>query len=143
MKKFLSITAIALLSSTMILTSIISADAHWKNGRRHSHGGAAAGIAGAIIGGAIIGGAIANSNRRRSSRHCHRGYCHRHNYEYSDHRHRPVVYDPPPRRRPPPRRDYGDRHEDWCYDRYRSYRARDNTYQPYRGGRRYCQSPYG
>lgn len=142
MKKFLSITAIALLSSTMVLTSIISADAHWKNGRRHSHGGAAAGIAGAIIGGAIIGGAIANSNRRRSNRHCHRGYCHTHNYQYSDHRHRPTVYERP-RRRPAPRRDYGDRHEEWCYDRYRSYRAYDNTYQPYNGRRRSCRSPYG
>ncbi|WP_324288253.1 BA14K family protein [Hoeflea algicola] len=31
---------------------------------------------------------------------------------------------------------------DWCYDRYRSYRERDNTYQPYEGGRRQCNSPY-
>ena len=33
-------------------------------------------------------------------------------------------------------------HLDWCYDRYRSYRARDNTYQPYEGPRRQCRSPY-
>ncbi len=33
-------------------------------------------------------------------------------------------------------------HVDWCYDRYRSYRARDNSYQPYSGGRRQCNSPY-
>jgi hypothetical protein len=33
-------------------------------------------------------------------------------------------------------------HVDWCYDRYRSYRASDNTFQPYRGGRRQCNSPY-
>ena len=138
MKKFLSLSMAALLAGTMVMLSFSDADARHK--RRH---GVAAGVAAGIIGGAIIGGAIANSNRRRSNRHCHRGYCHRHNYEYSDHRHRPVVYDPPPRRRAPPRREYGDRHEDWCYDRYRSYRARDNTYQPYRGGRRYCRSPYG
>ncbi len=138
MKKFLSLSMAALLAGTMVVLSFSDADARHK--RRH---GVGAGIAAGIIGGAIIGGAIANSNRRSRDRHCHRGYCHTHNYQYSDHRHRPVVYDPPPRRRPPPRRDYGERHEDWCYDRYRSYRARDNTYQPYRGGRRYCQSPYG
>jgi len=33
-------------------------------------------------------------------------------------------------------------HVEWCYDRYRSYRARDNTYQPNYGPRRQCFSPY-
>ncbi|MDX3928580.1 MAG: BA14K family protein [Shinella sp.] len=35
------------------------------------------------------------------------------------------------------------RHFEWCYARYRSYRASDNTYNPggY-GGRRQCLSPY-
>lgn len=47
----------------------------------------------------------------------------------------------------PPRRYYrggGARsaHVAWCYDRYRSYRAWDNTYQPYHGPRRQCWSPY-
>ena len=138
MNKILSLSMATLLAGTLVMLSFSQADARHRRSHR-----VAAGIAGAIIGGAIIGGAIANSNRRSRNRHCHRGYCHTHNYQYSDHRHRPVVYDPPPRRRPPPRRDYGDRHEDWCYDRYRSYRSRDNTYQPYRGGRRYCRSPYG
>lgn len=36
----------------------------------------------------------------------------------------------------------GDAHENWCYRRFRSYRAWDNSYQPYRGGRRQCISPY-
>jgi len=31
----------------------------------------------------------------------------------------------------------------WCYGHYRSYRAYDNTYQPYNGPRRPCYSPYG
>nr|WP_265518205.1 BA14K family protein [Nitratireductor luteus] len=31
----------------------------------------------------------------------------------------------------------------WCRDRYRSYRASDNTFQPYKGPRRICRSPYG
>jgi hypothetical protein len=36
----------------------------------------------------------------------------------------------------------GDAHVRWCYDHYRSYRASDNTYQPYNGPRRECVSPY-
>lgn len=36
----------------------------------------------------------------------------------------------------------GNAHVQWCYDRYRSYRASDNTYQPYNGPRRQCYSPY-
>lgn len=43
---------------------------------------------------------------------------------------------------PPPRRVIGSRHVEWCYDRYRSYRASDNTYQPNSGPRRQCVSPY-
>lgn len=34
------------------------------------------------------------------------------------------------------------RHVDWCEDRYRSYDVRSNTFQPYRGGRQECVSPY-
>jgi hypothetical protein len=34
-------------------------------------------------------------------------------------------------------------HEEWCQSRYRSYRADDNSYQPYGGMRRTCQSPFG
>jgi hypothetical protein len=36
----------------------------------------------------------------------------------------------------------GNAHVSWCYDRYRSYRAYDNTFQPYNGPRRQCYSPY-
>jgi hypothetical protein len=46
----------------------------------------------------------------------------------------------------PPRRYYrgggGSAHVAWCYSRYRSYRAWDNTYQPYYDSRRRCWSPY-
>ena len=35
----------------------------------------------------------------------------------------------------------GDAHTRWCYAHYRSYRASDNTYQPYNGPRRQCVSP--
>lgn len=33
-------------------------------------------------------------------------------------------------------------HIEWCFDHYRSYRAYDNTYQPYDGPREQCWSPY-
>jgi len=33
-------------------------------------------------------------------------------------------------------------HLDWCSQRYRSYRPRDNSYTPYSGGRAVCVSPY-
>jgi hypothetical protein len=36
----------------------------------------------------------------------------------------------------------GSAHVEWCYNRYRSYRASDNTFQPYNGPRRACYSPY-
>ncbi|RUT29418.1 BA14K family protein [Arsenicitalea aurantiaca] len=35
-----------------------------------------------------------------------------------------------------------NRHVAWCYDRYRSYRESDNTFQPYNGPRQACRSPY-
>lgn len=37
---------------------------------------------------------------------------------------------------------YGPSHVEWCFGRYRSYRASDNTFQPYDGRRRQCRSPY-
>ena len=33
-------------------------------------------------------------------------------------------------------------HVRWCHERWRSYRASDNTYQPLSGPRRACVSPY-
>ena len=34
------------------------------------------------------------------------------------------------------------RHVQWCADRYRTYRASDNTYVPRVGVRAYCSTPY-
>jgi hypothetical protein len=34
------------------------------------------------------------------------------------------------------------RHARWCDLRYRTYRVSDDTFQPYVGGRRVCNSPY-
>ncbi|OJT96379.1 MAG: hypothetical protein BGN83_21830 [Rhizobium sp. 63-7] len=39
-------------------------------------------------------------------------------------------------------RNVGSDHVSWCQNRWRSYRAYDNTYQPYNGPRRVCVSPY-
>lgn len=50
-----------------------------------------------------------------------------------------------PRYAPPQQRRYvggGNSHVNWCYSRYRSYRAYDNTFQPYNGPRQQCYSPY-
>ncbi|WP_051777260.1 BA14K family protein [Pseudorhizobium pelagicum] len=33
-------------------------------------------------------------------------------------------------------------HLEWCSSRYRSYRPRDNSYTPYSGGRKKCDSPF-
>ncbi|WP_425350242.1 BA14K family protein [Phyllobacterium phragmitis] len=44
--------------------------------------------------------------------------------------------------RPRYRRPAGSAHVRWCYNRYRSYRAYDNSYQPYNGPRRQCYSPF-
>jgi hypothetical protein len=44
-----------------------------------------------------------------------------------------------------PRRYYrtlSNAHVRWCYNRYRSYRTWDNTFQPYNGPRQQCWSPY-
>ena len=48
---------------------------------------------------------------------------------------------------PAPRRYYrtqrlSSSHVQWCYDRYRSYRSSDNTFQPNYGPRKQCWSPY-
>jgi len=61
-------------------------------------------------------------------------YYYGHPYAYGPYRAYPVA----------PRRHYGamNAHVAWCYDRWRSYRASDNTYQPYNGPRRECRSPY-
>jgi hypothetical protein len=54
-------------------------------------------------------------------------------------------YVAPPRYAAPPRygRGYSPAHYQWCDQRYRSYRAVDNSFQPYHGPRRACVSPYG
>ncbi len=75
---------------------------------------------------------------------------HRRHWRHHGPRYRPYYrYDrrywgPPPvrRYRPAPIYRGGNPHVRWCYNRYRSYRAYDNTFQPNYGPRRQCYSPY-
>jgi len=76
--------------------------------------------------GAIVGGALAAPPPPR--------------YYYRDYYRGPVYrdyYDRPAYRAP-----VASSHVRWCHSRYRSYRAWDNTWQPYHGPRRQCWSPY-
>lgn len=41
-----------------------------------------------------------------------------------------------------PHASMSSRHVRWCYDRYKTYRASDNTYVPRVGIRAICRSPY-
>jgi hypothetical protein len=41
-----------------------------------------------------------------------------------------------------PQPELAAEHLEWCADRYRSYRPRDNSYTSYSGARRRCESPY-
>ncbi|WP_417671742.1 BA14K family protein [Roseibium sp.] len=54
----------------------------------------------------------------------------------------PQAFGPTVRPRYPVARHLSRAHYDWCFRKYRSYRARDNTFQPYHGPRKACRSPY-
>ncbi|MGJ8572589.1 MAG: BA14K family protein [Hoeflea sp.] len=54
-----------------------------------------------------------------------------------------IIIDQPRRGRSYVRPGYTNpQHVRWCDRKYRSYRARDNSFQPYYGPRRECRSPY-
>ncbi|MBO6813443.1 MAG: BA14K family protein [Rhizobiaceae bacterium] len=78
--------------------------------------------AGAVAG--VVTGAIINNNRRHRRVYVERRHAPRTVYVQ-----REVVHT-------------GSAHVDWCLSRYRSYDVRSDTYQPYSGPRRYCNSPY-
>jgi hypothetical protein len=65
-------------------------------------------------------------------------------YYYDDDYYDDDYYDRP-RYRVAPRRSalyLSEEHVEWCHNRYRTYRASDNTYKPTRNTRRQCVSPY-
>jgi len=106
---------------------------HRGPGRHHSRGHGNWGPPAAFALGAIIGGAIAAAPPPYYGPPVYGGPVYR-----------GPVYREPAYRGPVYRRhvNRGSAHVSWCYDRYRSYRAWDNTFQPYHGPRRQCWSPY-
>lgn len=112
------------------------------------------GIIGGVIAGAVIGHIV-----RAGQHHCHQGLgCHSHGYARAQHYHQvvsgPILYyqaAPPPvvvQPAPPPvvvqPGGYAQAHYQWCFNRFKSYHAASNTYQPYGNRpRAYCRSPYG
>ena len=85
----------------------------WHGGGWHHHHGWHGG--GGNVGGAIVGGLIAGAVIGAMTA---------------------PAYDAGPRP------VYGSAHVRWCYNRYRSYRAADNSFQPLSGPRQPCYSPY-
>ena len=130
----------------------------YHGGYHHHHGGDGWGWAlGGLATGLIIGGALSQP-RYYGSDYYDRGYYGSGYYGpyyygstryYAPGYYAPRYYAPryyAPRYYAPRvyRRAYygGNAHMRWCYARYRSYRAYDNTFQPYYGPRQACVSPY-
>lgn len=143
MKRFLSYSLAALLSIGIIGSTLQTADA----GKRERRIGA--GIALGIIGGALIGNALADREYRKDRRRHYRDYPVRNRY-YDDDDYAEEIYVQPRRYRAPRRAQRRNvrvlrlsaAHKGWCSTKYRSWRAYDNTFQPYDGPRRACYSPY-
>ena len=122
MNKFLSYTAAAALSIGVIGASLQTADAG-QGGRDRFVGGVVGFAAGALIGSAIASQPrVVYGPRYYGPRHARR------------------IHVAP--RRVSRRRNFARAHARWCVNTYRSYRRWDNTFQPYRGARQACLSPY-
>lgn len=140
-KNYLFSTFSSLLVAVfMIAAYTTAADAHRSKHRHNHNGGITFGFgSGGIFGGVIVGG---GKYGRRS--HCHgRSYCHRHsNRGYHNHNRRGIEVYP---RHTAPRYKRGRRgsaHVRWCDNRYRSYDIYTDTFQPYKGRRKRCNSPF-
>ncbi|EJC80136.1 BA14K-like protein [Rhizobium leguminosarum bv. trifolii WSM2297] len=121
----------------------------YYGGHHHNHGGDWGWALGGLAVGTIIGGALAQPYYGGS--YYGSSYGGYYGSPYGGYYGSPYGY-----RRPyygyygRPYRNYassayyggGGSHESWCYARYRSYRAFDNTFQPYHGPRRQCVGPY-
>jgi hypothetical protein len=146
-----AVIAVAALGATIPTASARSWH-HRHHGYYHHHGyrhhgyyggyyGGGAGFGIGLLSGAIIGGALAAP---------YYDYPPVYDYRYRYYRpYRTYRYVPAPAYRvyDRPRTYYrvgapANAHVNWCYAHYRSYRAWDDTFQPYHGPRRACISPY-
>ncbi len=141
--------AIAAIGLGLLAMTAATAEAG-KKYRYHNGGDFAAGLATGLI----IGGVIAGNQRRGGFYSCINGYCN--GRYYGPRRHYPSRYYYPPapryyynrpvrryyRQAPRYRVNLSRAHYNYCFAKYRSYRASDNTFQPYHGPRKQCRSPY-
>ena len=145
MKKLLSVALASVIAIGALGSSMQSAEA----GKRERR--IAAGIALGVIGAAIAINEHKKARKERRHRYYSRHYP-RHRYYRDDYydrrydRYRPVYVERRHVRRHV-RRSHrrlhmSHSHVNWCYNRYRSYREWDNSFQPYHGPRRACYSPY-
>ena len=119
---------------------------YYRGNRGYHHNGGDddwAWALGGLAAGTIIGGLLAQP-RYYGPSYYDQGYYDQGYYDYGSTYYRPRYYAPryyAPRYY---RQTYygGSAHTRWCYARYRSYRAFDNTFQPYYGPRQACVSPY-
>jgi hypothetical protein len=114
----------------------------YHGGYYRHHGGDGWGWAlGGLATGVIIGGLLSQP-RYYGSGYYDRGYYGTGYYGsayYGPRYYAPRYYAPRTYR---PAYYGGNAHVRWCFARYRSYRAYDNTFQPYYGRRQACLSPY-
>ena len=107
-------SALAVLAFTLAVPATMSTSSTAQAGSRDA-------FVGGLVGG-VVGGVIGSSHRRRSP---------------------DVVYVEPRRvYREPAYVNRGSAHVNWCYNRYRSYHARSNTFVTYGGRTKQCYSPY-
>jgi hypothetical protein len=132
----------ALATGTLAATSNYASARDWHHHHWHHGWGAGAAIGAGILGGAIIGSALAGPSYYGSYYGCDPMYgCGGYYPSYYGPYYGPrVIYRPRVVYRSSVR--MSDAHVRWCYNRYRSYRAYDNTFQPYNGPREQCYSPY-
>jgi len=156
MNKFGKISlAGALIAAVTASTTVSNAQARDRDRTR----GIIAGVAIGAVAGAIIASEVNKKKRKkrykrqlRKRQFAHRGsrshrlrhhngyYRSGSNYHFEQPR---VVYrEPQPQLRYEGRISADEAHINWCHDRYRSYRAYDNSFQPYHGGRKQCFSPF-
>ena len=137
-KRLASVLAMAVLATSLI--AVGSAQAHYTKYKHRHHNGTKAAIALGIAG-LVIGGAVAHSRTRS---HCHgRNYCHIHGHNRSHfHTRSGAIRYGSPKRTVRKVVRISNAHARYCFGKYKSYRVSDNTYQPFKGPRRACRSPF-